>query len=1147
MKRFIIVIGFCFGILLAHAQVGVGTTNPNATLDIRSSNQATPINTDGILIPKVDVFPTGVGANQDAMLVYLTTTVGSNAPGFYYYNHSTTTWLPIGNGAEKIDDLIDGKSDNDGTENGSSIFLGIDAGLNDDHTDNRNVGIGFQALSSTTSGAANTALGYRTLENTVTSSYNTGIGYLALYFASSSENTGIGGLALSNTTVGNRNTALGYAALFENTTGSNNTALGRQSLQNNTIGFDNIGVGALSLQENTEGLSNVAVGNSALRFNTTSSNNTAIGASSLRLNITGSNNTSIGFESLYSSSSGSENTGMGYSALRNITTGSQNVAIGVSAGSSNSTGSNNVFLGYYAGFAETGSNKLYIESSASTPLIYGEFDNDFLQINGTLDINGAYEFPSFSGGLNQVLAYNGSGQMTWLSPSDLDDDSINNLSDGKTNAGENSIFLGQAAGQNDTGLTQYNIGIGPFVMQSNTNGEQNVAIGNRALQANTDGNQNVAIGDNSLIANTTGSFNTSIGTSTLSNNNTASFNTALGYASLSNNQTGIANTAIGTNALQNNIGGDSNVAIGNQALLNNTADYNNAIGSFAMHRNTVGTHNIAMGYTALYLNVSGTDNTALGYEALRQNTTNNNTAIGSGALRNNTTGLNNTAVGVSALFSNTVRSNNTAIGNYALTSNTDGTYNTSIGTWSMNSTTTGFANTAIGTYAMSANQTGIGNVVIGSEAAFTNVSGNSNIIIGQAAFYNNNGGSNNVAIGFEAMYNNLNTGYNVAVGSQALRNNSGISNTAIGYDAGRESTGSNNIFLGYRAGLNETGSNKLYIENSNADANNALIYGDFGNDLLRINGRTEITATTDASGTAGSGSLEISNSLRLDGNEIITNTNNTLFIQSDNNGDVEMDGGTFRMDASTNRVGVNTNSPDYTFSVAGQANFNEGIGTGIAMRVNGDEALWYNGTYFSWGFGGTANYFADNIGISTTTPVTRLQVAGNLDTSLTNHGLFVLGDATGVNISMDTNEIMARNNGSTSDLYLQNDGGNVRVGGAVVHTSDKRLKKNIETLPYGITEILNLKPKQYYWKHRPETDHKSFGLIAQEVQEIIPELVLLGDDEQQTMSVNYTELIPILINAIHQQQQDIEQLERKLEIYKALESRIEALETKNTN
>ena len=78
------------------SQVGIGTTTPQSQLDIRSSNQATPISTDGLLIPKVDQFPaTNPTAQQQSMLVYLTTAVGTNVPGFYYWNNPTTQWLPL--------------------------------------------------------------------------------------------------------------------------------------------------------------------------------------------------------------------------------------------------------------------------------------------------------------------------------------------------------------------------------------------------------------------------------------------------------------------------------------------------------------------------------------------------------------------------------------------------------------------------------------------------------------------------------------------------------------------------------------------------------------------------------------------------------------------------------------------------------------------------------------------------------------------------------------------------------------------------------------------------------------------------------------------------------------------------------------------
>ena len=86
----------CFLMQFVHSQIGIGTTTPNATLDIRSTNQVSPANTDGILIPRVDAFPvTNPTVSQNGMLVFLTTVSGLNQPGFYYWNNATTSWIGI--------------------------------------------------------------------------------------------------------------------------------------------------------------------------------------------------------------------------------------------------------------------------------------------------------------------------------------------------------------------------------------------------------------------------------------------------------------------------------------------------------------------------------------------------------------------------------------------------------------------------------------------------------------------------------------------------------------------------------------------------------------------------------------------------------------------------------------------------------------------------------------------------------------------------------------------------------------------------------------------------------------------------------------------------------------------------------------------
>jgi len=142
----------------------------------------------------------------------------------------------------------------------------------------------------------------------------------------------------------------------------------------------------LDAGKNTLGNYNSFFGRSAGKTNVTGVFNTFIGYASGFSN-TGNYNTFIGDESGRDHTSGSYNTFLGMDAGEGQTIGSYNTFVGYGAGLYNASGGGNVFVGYKAGANETGSNKLYIDNfESSNPLIYGEFDNDIVTINGKFAI-----------------------------------------------------------------------------------------------------------------------------------------------------------------------------------------------------------------------------------------------------------------------------------------------------------------------------------------------------------------------------------------------------------------------------------------------------------------------------------------------------------------------------------------------------------------------------------------------------------------------------------------------------------------------------------------------------------------------------------------------------------------------------------------
>jgi hypothetical protein len=159
---------------------------------------------------------------------------------------------------------------------------------------------------------------------------------------------------------------------------------------------------------------------------------------------------------------------------------------------------------------------------------------------------------------------------------------------GNTAIGSKSLYA------NTTG--SYNCAIGLKSLNSNTTGYENSATGWNSLNKNTEGKYNTAYGSRSLFNNTTGNYNVAIGTVTMNSNISGSGNSALGHAALSSNEEGFNNTAIGSEALYKNTTGYLNSAYGNRAGYEITTGTNNIVLGYHAGKNiTTGSYNIIVG------------------------------------------------------------------------------------------------------------------------------------------------------------------------------------------------------------------------------------------------------------------------------------------------------------------------------------------------------------------------------------------------------------------------------------------------------------------------------------------------------------------------------------------------------------------------
>ena len=302
-------------------------------------------------------------------------------------------------------------------------------------------------------------------------------------------------------------------------------------------------------------------------------------------------------------------------------------------------------------------------------------------------------------------------------------------------------------------------------------------------------------------------------------------------------------------------GGTNCIIVGNTGNTTNSGTGNFLFGTNAGNAITSGSFNFALGNDSLFMVTTLSDNVAIGDSSLKNVTTQENVGIGSDAGVDQT-GSKSVNVGYRAGGKNTgfavfmghdagqnsVSQQVVGIGNNALLNNT-ATGSTAVGYTAGNANTSGRL-TAFGSKAGALNTTGF-NTFIGFECGRSNVGGSSNCYVGEEAGETATGSNNSF------------------FGRQAGQANTGSTNTFYGRQAGSASgAASGCVYLGYNAGKSDTTSNRLIIGNTSSSQ---LIYGEFDNNIVKVNGTFGTPKTDSTLGAAATAIAVTSNVMTITG------------------------------------------------------------------------------------------------------------------------------------------------------------------------------------------------------------------------------------------------------------------------------------------
>ena len=147
-------------------------------------------------------------------------------------------------------------------------------------------------------------------------------------------------------------------------------------------------------------------------------------------------------------------------------------------------------------------------------------------------------------------------------------------------------------------------------------------------------------------------------------------------------------------------------------------------------------------------------------------------------------------------------------------------------------------------------------------------------------------------------------------------------------------------------------------------------------------------------------------------------------------------------------------------------------------------------------------------------------------------------NSTLVNLDADSSSITnltSINNTLTNITFTTMNGGNIDADSATFtgvinaqdfnSTSDICLKENIETLNNAINVLNNIRPVSFVWK---ENGKPAYGVIAQEVEEVLPEIV--DQDKHGVKRVAYSQIIPFLVQVIQEQNKEIQNIKAVLNL-----------------